>query len=88
MGVTAGGDASPLACELLRRIPLPRRGANKGVPAPLADLPGLLLLLDLFEFVMPEQLRAPVLEQHIQGQVVGFAPTLSDRAFLPPQLGL
>ena len=35
---------------------------------------GISSLEDLLQLVMPEQLHAPVVEQHIEGQVLGATP--------------
>jgi hypothetical protein len=49
---------------------------------------GLCSFADLLELVVPEQLRAPVLQQHVEGQVLGVAPLSTDRARKPPPLGV
>src|SRR5918994_1706255 len=41
---------------------------------------GLSSLGDLLQLVVPEQKRAPVLQQHVEGQVLGVAPFSTDRA--------
>jgi hypothetical protein len=43
---------------------------------------------DLLELVVPEQKRAPVLQPHVEGQVLGVAPLSTDRACKSPQLGV
>jgi hypothetical protein len=48
---------------------------------------GLSSLGDLLQLVVPEQLRAPVVEQHVEGQVGGVAPLSTDRARKSPPLG-
>src|SRR5215204_2685042 len=47
---------------------------------------GLNSFGDLLQLVVPEQLRAPVLQQHVEGQVLGVAPLSTDRARKPPPL--
>src|SRR5215207_3293807 len=43
---------------------------------------------DLLQLVVPEQKRAPVVEQHVEGQVRGVAPFSTDRTRKPPPLGV
>jgi hypothetical protein len=43
---------------------------------------------DLLQLVVPEQLRAPVVEQHVEGQVLGVAPFSTDRTCQSPPLGV
>ena len=38
---------------------------------------------EILQLVVPEQKRAPVVEQYVEGQVVGVAPLCSDRARKP-----
>src|SRR5918998_1240391 len=45
------------------------------------------LLRCFLQLVMPEQTRASVLHEHIEGQVLRVAPPLDDPARKPPQLG-
>ncbi len=49
---------------------------------------GLSSLGDLLQLVVPEQKRAPVVEQHVEGQVLGVAPLSTDRACKSPPLGV
>src|SRR5215217_7220833 len=35
---------------------------------------------DLLQLVIPEQLRAPIVEKHVEGDVVGISPPFLDRA--------
>ena len=48
----------------------------------------LLLLLDLLKFVVPEQLGAALIQEHVQGNVAGVSSPLSDRPLQPPLFGL
>ena len=43
-------------------------------------------LSNLLQLVVPEQLRAPVVEQHVEGQVLGVAPFFTDRTRQSPSL--
>src|SRR5215211_1680099 len=49
--------------------------------------PHLKRLFYLFQFVVPEQLHAAVVQEHVHGHVVWGAPASRDRAFLPSQFG-
>src|SRR5215212_2362620 len=55
---------------------------------PLAE-PCLLCTssIDLVHLVVPEQLRAPVIQEHVEGQVLGMTPLSDDRARKPSPLG-
>src|SRR5215203_7119173 len=44
----------------------------------LADLSSFA---DLLQLVVPEKLRAPVVEQHVEGDVCGVSPSFLDRAY-------
>src|SRR5215207_2152582 len=57
-------------------------------PRPLAA-PWLLCTsnIDLLKLVVPEQKRAPVIQEHVEGQVLWVAPLSADRARKPPPLG-
>ena len=46
-----------------------------------------LPLRGVLQLVMPEQLRASILQPHVEGQVLGVAPPCTDPAHKPPQLG-
>src|SRR5215212_10214074 len=48
---------------------------------------GLRSFADLLQLVVPKELRAPVLKNHLEGQVLGVAPPSADRAREPPPLG-
>src|SRR5215208_4020646 len=41
---------------------------------------------DLLQLVVPKELRAPVLQNHVEGQVLGVAPPSADRARKPSPL--
>ena len=49
--------------------------------------PALGALLHLLQFMVPEQLRSTVVQQHVQGHVVRVSPPPRDRALLASQFG-
>jgi hypothetical protein len=49
--------------------------------------PALGALLRLLQFMVPEQLRSTIVQQHVQGHVVRGSPPPRDRALLAPQFG-
>src|SRR5829696_2004152 len=57
------------------------------LPRSMGVASGLCSFGDLLQLVVPEQLHAPVVEQHVEGQVLGVAPFPTDRARKPPPLG-
>src|SRR5215207_9877997 len=58
-------------------------------PASSRAAPWLLCAssIDLGQLVVPEQLCAPVIQEHVEGQVLGMTPLSDDRARKPPPLG-
>ena len=42
--------------------------------------------IDLLQLVVPEELRVSVVEQHVEGGVVGMAPSRSDRTLFTTQV--
>jgi|SRR5215208_2301202 hypothetical protein len=49
--------------------------------------PALDALLRLLQFMVPEQLRSTIVQQHVQGHVSRGSPPPRDRALLAPQFG-
>src|SRR5215212_10515418 len=75
-------SSSLRACSPEGLLPPVRRGRRASGLRSFADL-----LHDLLRLVVPKELRAPVLKQHVEGQVLGVAPPCADRARKPSPLG-
>src|SRR5215218_1800677 len=67
-----------LPSQLLRRSPL-ALATSWPFYVPLPS--------DLFQLVVPEQLHAPLIQLHVEGQVLGVAPLFADRTRKAPPLG-
>jgi len=52
-----------------------------------SEAPALGALLRLLQFMVPEQLRSTIVQQHVQGHVSRGSPPPRDRALLAPQFG-
>ena len=72
-------------CARVARPSPPYRGA---LYAPTFSPNAVFLpLRGILQLVMPEQTRASVLHEHVEGQVLGVAPPCTDPAHKPPPLG-
>src|SRR5918995_1922832 len=80
----SSGGGARLSDPVARPSP-PYRGA---LYAPTFSPNAVFLpLRGLLQLVVPEQLRASVLHEHVEGQVLGVAPPPADRARQPPPVG-
>ena len=78
------GRGRATVCSVARPSP-PYRGA---LYAPTFSPNAVFLpLRGILQLVVPEQLRASVLQPDVEGQVLGVAPPPADRARQPPPLG-
>src|SRR5215212_11141917 len=64
-----------------RLLPPVRRERRASGQNSFADL-----LHDPLQLVVPKELRAPLLQNHLESQVLGVAPPSADRARKPPPL--